>query len=165
MLRVGRLKTVGRVAALALLLLTAMGPWYADSHPATADTCPPPLVWLGGGHCACLISLRAAIEQAVKPGNSELWVLCLPPALPFLSALLLLVGGERRWLWVCHLAACGLAAVFSLFVFGGHWYLHPVLVLWGAGLYGVVAVAMLVGEMLSGKSPLHLSPRPAATPS
>src|SRR4030042_736575 len=102
MLRVSTLKTVVRVASLVLLLLTTMGPWFIDSHPATEESCAPPLVWQGNGYCACLISLRAAIEQAVKPGNSALWVLCLPHALPFLSTLLLLVSGERRWLWVCH---------------------------------------------------------------
>ncbi len=88
MLRVGKLKTVGRVAPLVLLLVTTMGPWFADSHPATEESCSHPLVWLGNGYCACLISLVAAIEQAAKPGNSALWVLCLPPALPFLSTLL-----------------------------------------------------------------------------
>ena len=158
-LRVRKLKTVSRVASLVLLLVTTMGPWFADSHPATEESCSHPLVWLGSGHCACLISLVAAIEQAAKPGNSVLWVLCLPPALPFLSTLLLLLSGERRWLWVCHLAAWGLAAIYSLFVFVGHWYLHPVLVLWGAGLYGVVAVGILVGEIRVGKTPtLNESP-------
>ena len=153
MLRVGKLKTIGRVASLILLLATMMGPWFIDSHPATAETCLPPLVWQGNGYCACLISLRAAIEMAVKPGNSALWVLCLPPALPFLSTLLLLVSGERRWLWVCHLAAWGLVAIYSLFLFVGYWFRHPALVLWGAGLYGMVAVAILVGETRVGQSP------------
>jgi len=159
MLRVGKLKTVGRVASLVLLLVATMGPWFADSHPATEETCSHPLVWLGSGHCACLVSLMAAIGEAVKPGHSSLWLLCLPPALPFLSTLLLLLSGERRWLWVCHLAAWGLVAIYSLFLFVGHWYSHPALMLWGAGLCGVVAVAILVGEILVGKSPtLNESP-------
>ncbi len=145
-------RVVGRAASLVLLLLAVRGPWFADSHPATEETCPQPLVWLGDGHCACLVSLVAAAEQAAKPGNSSLWVLCLPPALPFLSTALVLLSGERRWLWVCHLAAWGLVAIYSLFVFVGHWYLHPVLVLWGAGLCGMLAVAVLVGETVGGKS-------------
>jgi hypothetical protein len=152
MLRVGILKTVGRVASLALLLVTTMGPWFIDSHPATEESCSHPLVWLGSGHCACLVSLMAAIREAVKPGHHLLWLLCLPPALPFLSTLLLLLSGERRWLWVCHLAAWGLVAIYSLFLFVGHWIPHPMLRLWGAGLCGVVAVAILVGEILVGKS-------------
>ena len=153
MFQVRQLKTVSQVASLVLLLIATMGPWFAESHPATAESCSHPLVWLGSGNCACLITLVGAIEQAAKPGNSALWVLCLPPALPLLSTLLLLFSGERRWPWVCHLAAWGLVAVYSLFVFVGHWYLHPVLVLWGAGLYGVVAVAILAGEIRVGKSP------------
>jgi hypothetical protein len=153
MLRVSKLKTVARVASLVLLLMTTIGPWFIDSHPATEETCSPPLVWKGNGYCACLISLKAAIELAVKPGNSLLWVLCWPPALPFLSTLLLFFSGERRWLWVCHLAAWGLVAIYSLFLFVGYWYRHPALILWGAGLCGVVAVAILVEETLVGKSP------------
>ena len=149
MLRVRRLKTVGRVASLVLLLATAIGPWFIDSHPATEATCAPPLVWQGNGYCACLVSLKATFEQAVKPGNSALWVLCLPPALPFLSTLLLLLIGERRWLWVSHLTAWGLLAFLSLLWFVLIWYVHRgVLILWGAGLGGVVAVAIVVAEML-----------------
>jgi len=159
MLRVGKLKTVARVVPLVLLLVTTMGPWFIDSHPATEESCSPPLVWQGNGYCACLVSFMAAIGLAVKPGHHGLWFLCLPPALPFLSTLLLLLSGERRWLWVCHLAAWGLAAIYSLFLFVGYWYRHPALILWGAGLCGVVAVAILVGEILVGKLPtLNESP-------
>jgi hypothetical protein len=153
MLRNNKLKTVGRVVFLVFLLATTMGPWFADSHPATEESCSPPLVWLGSGHCACLVSLMAAIGEAVKPGHSSLWLLGLPPALPFLSTLLLLLNGERWWLWVCHLAAWGLVAIYSLFLFVGHWYLSPALMLWGAGLCGVMTVAILVGEILVSKSP------------
>lgn len=158
MLRVRRLKTVGRVASLVLLLATAIGPWFIDSHPATEATCAPPLVWQGNGYCACLVSLKATFEQAVKPGHSGLWILCLPPVLPFLSTLLLLLGGERRWLRVFHLAAWGLVAAYSLFLFVAYWLRHPALVQWGAGLYGVVAVTTLVGEIAVGKSPTLPSP-------
>ena len=159
MFRVSKLKTVGRVASLAFLLVAMMGPWFADSHPATEETCSPPLIWLGNGYCACLVSFTTTIGQAVKPGHSALWLLCLPPALPFLSTLLLFFSGERRWLWVCHLAAWGLVAIYSLFLFVGYWYRHPALILWGAGLCGVVAVAILVGEILIGKHPaLNESP-------
>ena len=154
MLRIGRLKTVGRVASLVLLLVTMMGPWFIDTHPATEESCSPPLVWLGNGYCACLVSFMATLRLAVLPGHSLLWLLCLPPALPFLSTLLLLLSGERRRLWVCHLTAWGLVAIYSLFMFVGRWYSHPALILWGAGLGGVVAVAILVGEILVGKSPI-----------
>lgn len=148
MLRVSKLKTVGRVVSMVFLLAATMGPWFADSHPATEETCPPPLVWLGNGYCACLVSFTAFVEDLIS-GQSSLWLLGLPPALPVLSTLLLLLIGERRWLWVCHLTAWGLAAIYSLLWFVGIWYAHRgVLILWGAGLGGVVAIAVLVWEAL-----------------
>lgn len=159
MLRIGKLKTVGRVAALVLLLVTMMGPWFIDTHPATAESCSPPLVWLGNGYCACLVSFIETLRLAFSPGHSVL-LLCLPLALPFPSTLLLLLRRERGRLRVYHLTAWGFVAICSLLMFVGRWYLHPTLILWGAGLGGVVAVALLVGEILAGKSPiLNESPR------
>lgn len=153
LLQIGKLKTIGRVAPLVLLLVTMTGPWFIDSHPATEDTCSPPLVWQGNGYCACLVSFMSAIRQAVKPGHSALWLASLPLALPFLTTPFLILSGERRWLRVCHLAAWGLIAIYPLFLFVAYWYRHPALILWGAGLCGVVAVATLAGEILVGKSP------------
>ena len=164
MLRVSKLKTVGRVASLVFLLVATMGPWFADRHPATEETCRPPLVWVGGGHCACLVSFMASVEDFIS-GHISLWVLFLPPApaLPVLSTLLLLLIGERQWLWVSHLTAWGLVAIYSLFYFivGGNWdwYSHRVLILWGAGLGGVVAVAILVGEILIARLQFSMNHR------
>ncbi len=159
MLRIGKLKTVYRVVPLALLLVAMTGPWFIDSHPATEVTCAPPLVWQDNGYCACLVSFMATIGMAFKPGQSMLWLLCLPPALPFLSTLLLFLSGERRWLRVCHLAAWGLVAIYSLFLFIAYWYRHPALILWGAGLSGVLAVVILIEEIRVGESPiLHQLP-------
>lgn len=159
MSQVNKLKTVGRAVFLVFLLLTMMGPWFADSHPATEETCPPPLVWLGGGYCACRISFTAFVEDVISD-RSLLWLLCLPPALPVLSTLLLLLIGERRWLWVCHLSAWGIAGIYAFLWFGGVWYAHRgVLILWGAGLGGVVAVAMLVGEMLIARFQFSMNHR------
>ncbi len=148
MSQVSKLKTVGRAISLVFLLATTMGPWFADSHPATEETCSPPLVWLGGGYCACLITLKEYVEGALY-GRDVMWLLCLPPALPVLSTMLLILFGERRWLRVCHLSAWGIAGIYALLWFVGIWYAHQgVLILWGAGLGGVVAVAILIGEML-----------------
>ena len=145
---ISKQKKVGRVVSLVFLLVSTMGPWFADSHPATEETCSPPLVWLGNGYCACLITFMAFVED-VASGQSSLWLLGLPPALPIISTLLLLLIGERRWLWVCHLTAWGLAAIYSLLLFIGIWYAHRgALILWGAGLCGLVSVAILVEEML-----------------
>jgi len=141
------IKTVSRVAALVLLLVAMMGPWFYDSHPATQESCSAPLVWLGSGHCACLVSLMAALGESFVLGQ----VLCLLLALPFLSTVLLLLGRKRRALRAFHLTAWGLAAAFSLFLFVGSWYSNRALRLWGAGLCGVVAVAMLAGEILAAR--------------
>jgi len=156
---VSKLKTIGRVMALVLLLASLMGPWFADSHPSAEEACTPPLVWLGGGYCACLISLTSLIEYLFS-GLSSLWLLCVPPVLPVLSTLLLLLIGERRWLWASHLAAWGTAAVYSLFWFIGLWIVHRGAVfLWGAGLCGVTAVAVLAAEMWTARMQVNTSPQ------
>lgn len=148
MLQVNKLKTVGRAVFLVFLLATMMGPWFADSHPATEESCSRPLVWLGGGYCACLITFKEYVESTLY-GRGGMWLLCLPPALPVLSTLLLLLFGEHRWLRACHLSAWGIAGIYAFLWFGGVWYAHRgVLILWGAGLGGVVAVVTLVGELL-----------------
>jgi hypothetical protein len=150
--RATTLKTVGRVAALVFLLAAMMGPWFADGHPATEETCRPPLVWLGDGYCACLITFigNAAdtLEDAFS-GQDLMWMLIVPPALPVLTTLLLLLFGEHGWLRVCHLSAWGIAGIYAFLWFGGVWYAHRgVLILWGAGLGGVIAIAILGWEML-----------------
>jgi len=99
MLLSGKLKTVGRAASLVSLLMATMGSWFIDSHPATEESCSPPLVWQGNGYCACFVSLKEALRMAFSPGHHMLWLVCLPPALPFLSTLLLILSRERRWLW------------------------------------------------------------------
>lgn len=148
MLRTGNLKIVGRLMSIAFLLATMMGPWFADSHPATAETCRPPLVWLGNGYCACLITF-VAFAQDLLAGHSSLWLLGLLPVLPVLSTLLLLLIGERRWLWVCHLTVWGLAVVHALFWFVVGYVGHRgILILWGAGLGGLVSIAILLWEIL-----------------
>lgn len=143
-----RTKIAARLAALMLLLAAMFGPWFYDSHPAAAETCQPPLVWLGGGLCACLVSLFSAIPASLVSGGSLLWLVCLLPGLPFFSTLLLLLFGQPRKVWILHLAALGLAAALALFLFIGVWLSDREVILWGAGLYGAVTAIMLVGEVL-----------------
>jgi hypothetical protein len=131
------------VASLVLLLAALMGPWFADTHPATAETCNPPLVWLGDGRCACLVSPMSSFVKDAPSIQGSLWYLSLPPLLPVLSTLLVLLLGERRWLWVGHLAAWGVVALYSLFFF-----IVGNMFTWGDGLASVAAVAALVGEIL-----------------
>jgi hypothetical protein len=147
--------TVGRVIALLLLLIAMAGPWFYDSHPATEASCLAPLVWLGNGHCACLVSLLAAFWVSVSLGQGLLWMLCLLQTIPFLSTVLILLGGERRFYRIFHLTAWGLTAAFSNFLFIGIWYSNRALRLWGAGLSGVVAVISLAGELLVARLRNH----------
>ncbi len=156
MARVYRLKTLGRAASLVLLVATTLGPWLTDFHPATEAACQAPLIWVGDGHCACLVSLMSALMQALRPGHSTLLLFGLPPALPFATSLYFLAGGEGRFARSCHLAAWGLAAVFSLFLFVGIWVSYPQIKLWGAGLCSGLSVVVLAGEILVDR--LRLSP-------
>ena len=142
MSQISKLKTVGRVAALLFLLVALMGPWFADSHPSTEERCRPPLIWLGDGRCAGLETFLGSVKNTFT-GQASLGMFNLPPLLPFLSTLLLLLLGERRGLWIGHLIAWGLTALFALFFF-----FVGNLFTWGDGLAAVVAVATLVAEIL-----------------
>lgn len=155
-MQVSKLKAVGRVVSVVFLLVATMGPWWADTHQATEETCPPPFVWLGCGCCARLVSLIAYMGEVIS-GLNLLRLLWLLPALPIISTLFLLLIGERKWMWLCHLAAWGLFAAYSLcflFLLEGlllvDW-LYTTLVFWGAGLGGLVAVAILTWETLMAK--------------
>lgn len=82
-------------------------------------------------------------------------MLCLLPTIPFLSTVLILLGGERRFYRIFHLTAWGLTGAFSNFLFIGIWYSNKALRLWGAGLSGVVAVISLAGELLVARLRNH----------
>lgn len=151
---VGVLSTVGRVAALALLLVAMAGPWTLDIHHDQEESCSAPLVWLGDGRCACKVSLWTLVGVSLTWGNGGLFWLLLLPGLPFLSTMLLLVlGGERRWPWVLHLTVWGLAFAFSIVAAAGFWcqYGATSLRLWGIWLGAAVAGAVLVGEILAAR--------------
>jgi hypothetical protein len=148
-------KTIGRLVALGLLLLSSLGPWFADAHPATEATCTAPLVWLGGGHCACIVSL---INVYMDKSVGFVWWAGLPPLLPILFTLLLFFGRNHRFLWYFHLTGWFLIAVYSLFWFiiGWAWLIYSwpsnkALNLWGAGLCGAVAVLLLTWEIRAVK--------------
>ncbi len=147
--RISISKTIVRLAALGMLLLSSLGPWFADTHPATEATCTAPLVWVGNGYCACLITL-ISVYQA--PSESIKW-LSIPPLLPILFTLLLFLGRNHRFLWYFHLTGWVLVAVYSLFWFFIGWSSGQGLFLWGAGLCGVVAVSLLVWEIRTAKHP------------
>ncbi len=145
------IKLARRLAGLLLVVATAAGPWFLEQHPATEESCSPPLVWLGEGRCACTPSLVGAFGNGLSPSQREVWVLLLPPALPFAGTLLLLLAGERRGAWAGYLTAWGLAGAYSFLLFVRPRFLYRQVWLWGAGLCGVVAVAMLAWEVLAAR--------------
>lgn len=150
--RVGKLKAVGRLAALVLLSVAMMGPWIIDNHPATEENCSAPFVYRGDGLCACLWTFSEAFLQSFKLDPSQGIInllIFLLPTLPFFSTVLLIFGKGRRSLWIFHLIAWGLTAALSLLLFFGIW-LDRVF-LWGAGLGSLLSVAMLTGELLVAK--------------
>src|SRR5512139_2307435 len=130
------LKTPGRLAGLLLLVVATLGPWFVDTHPATEETCTAPLVWVGNGYCACIVSLVSFYKTI---GDWEEWV-GIPPLLPILFTLLYFLGGNHRFLWYLHLTGWFLLALYSLFWFFMGWSSGQGLFLWGAGLCGAVAV-------------------------
>lgn len=146
-------KTAGRLAGLLLLVVAALGPWFIDTHPATEETCRPPLVWVGNGYCACFVTLAGALGVAAHLGESALamLLLCLPALLPLAGTPVLLLSGGRRGWWAVHLAAWGLAGAYALLWFGGLLFLYRVIWVWGAGLCVVVAVATLAGEVVAAR--------------
>ncbi len=147
--QINLIKIFGRVGTLAVFLISFTGPWLIDSHPSTQERCLPPLVWLGNNMCACLITLLAAIKQSVTYGPPGLLVLSLLPLLPFLTTVLIFAGKERRFFSILHMVVLGLVStMYSLFLFIRLWVSHPVLFLWGAGLYGLVSISLLVFEIL-----------------
>ena len=170
--RLGVLKTVGRVAALALLLVAIAGPWAIDVHPAQEESCSAPLIWLGNGQCACLVYLMPWLGHEFGAGgmlagmvsgecrhdsgcianNIAALIMMSLPLLPFLSTLLLVAGGERRGLRAFHFVAWGLAgavSVFYLLVVGSQGAV--VFKLWGSWLCVGVVVAVLTGEILAAR--------------
>jgi hypothetical protein len=142
-------KTIIRLAALGLLLLSALGPWFKDTHPSTPERCDPPLVYYGDQRCACLITLISVYPHFGSEGYA--WGVGVPPLLPFLSTALLLLGRDRRILWVFHLAVWFLLAVEALFFFSINLRWIQYLILWGAGLGGTLAVLLLVWEMRTAR--------------
>lgn len=172
MSRVG-IKTVGRVAALVVLLVAIMGPWmfdrlsvpgqYACSDPNVRlddDFCGSPvslISWLGAafGPRGMVVELLSGSGGEYEPrdivGSCLFVCFLLLPALPFLSTLPLLLRGERRGLWVFHLTAWGLAAAISVFWLAADWHGAVSLRLWGAWLCAGVAVAMLAAEIWAAR--------------
>ena len=92
-----------------------------------------------------------ALWVSVSLGQSFLWLICLLPALPFLSTILLILSRGRRYAWIFYLIAWGLTEALSLLLFFGIWASTGVLMLWGAGFGGMLVLAVLAGEILTAR--------------
>jgi len=147
MSRISNNKAIIRLAALGLLILSSLGPWFADTHPATEETCTAPLVWVGNGYCACIVTLVSFYKEI---GNWEEW-LGIPPLLPILFTLLYFLGGNHRFLWYLHLAGWFVVTLYSLFWFCVGWSSGQRLFLWGAGLCGALAISLVAWEVRTVK--------------
>ncbi len=165
-------KTAVRVAALILLVVAIAGPWVFELIVVPAEySCSAPNIRLEGDYCGVPVSLGWSLWEAAGPGGilvslvsgageygarelaGSFLVVCLLflPVLPFLSTLLLLVGRERRGLWVFHLTAWALAAAVSAFFLVAGWSAAAALRLWGAWLCAAVAIAALAGEIRAAR--------------
>ena len=119
------LKTTGRLAGQILMVVAAVGPRFVEAHPATADTCSPPLMWRVRATTR-LASRAAALGRAANLGESAplLLVFCLPAGLVFVSTLFLLVGGERGGVVGRRSEGMGGAGAYVLIWFAGIRYLY-----------------------------------------
>jgi len=144
-------KTIIRAAAVLILLVAFMGPWYFDIHRATQETCPDPFVWKGGGLCTRLVSINSFVWDFIT-GQSKTWPdllwAMLPISalltLPYLSTLLLFLIGEHWWLYRCHYIAWMFATIAATFFTIINWRNNQIL--WGAGLGTVVAWGIFLWE-------------------
>jgi len=157
-----------RVAALLLLPVAIIGPWWFDSIYVPVEyTCSPPNYRLAGDICGVPVTglgffrwgLPGFVDasRALVVGEMTLldWfrgllfsLFTLLLALPFFSTLLLVLRGDRRRLRVFSVVAWVLAAGVGLLVGLSS---HPRLfwVLWGVWLYVVLAASASTLEVLT----------------
>lgn len=157
-----------RLAILALLIISLLGPWAYDKIGVPAEfPCEWPIVRLYGDFCGMPMSwfsafmlfagdffyiLRELIRGAFTGRGRELLgvVLLALPILPLISTLFLLKKKDSPRLPIFHLIALGLGCVFSLFVLFSQQRVN-ILLLWGAWLYLIAAAGAVVVEMLVWK--------------
>ena len=157
-----------RVAALMLLPVAIIGPWWFDRIVVPAEyTCSPPNYRLEGDFCGMpvtglwffLAGIPAFIRTSWKLAVGEMTLLdwfrglffglfSLLLALPFVSTLLLVLRGYRRRRQVFSVVAWVLAAGIGLLV-GLSSYPRFFYLLWGVWLYIVLAVSASTLEVLT----------------
>ena len=157
-----------RVAALVLLPVALIGPWWFDLIVVPAEhTCSPPNYRLGGDYCGMPVTglwffcwgLPGLVYASTGLINGAMTILdwfrslffslfTFLLALPLIPTLLLVLRGDRRRRQVFSVVAWALAAGMGLLV-GLSSYPRLSYVLWGVWLYIVLAVGALVLEVLT----------------
>ena len=157
-----------RVAALLLLLVAIIGPWWFDHIVVPVEhTCSPPCYRLEGKLCGMPVTGLWFFRWAIPGFFYASWELVAGEmsfldrirglffvlftfllALPFLSTLLLVLRGDRRRRQVFSVVSWVLAAGMGLLV-GLSSYPRLFWVLWGVWLYIVLAVSALTLEALT----------------
>jgi len=158
-----------RIAVLALLIITILGPWgYAHDGVPPAEWCQPPFLLLENGNCVgresgafylliSIIGFPAGIMQFLSGelvlsdlGRHSMFALFFLGLffLPFISTLLLVRSGSNMRRRTFYVIAWGLAAALGLLVALSAEVFHPAH-LWGIWLYILLAVGLLAFELLA----------------
>lgn len=164
-----RYKHALRLAILALLIVSLLGPWgYDRIHVPAEYTCSLPNIRLYGDFCGMPMSWLSGfllfagaffhiLWQLItgtfngRGGGELLGVLLLAlPILPLFSSLLLLKKKAPFRLRGFHLIAWGLGCIFPVFILSFQPNV-PILLLWGPWLYVLAAVGAVVVEIFIQK--------------
>jgi hypothetical protein len=158
-------KTAWRVAALIVLVVAIMGPWFFDQihvpaeYPCSfrleGDFCGMPtsgtyllLGAVGELFCRSRDLLSGAMGLGEWARVFVIGLLLSLPVLPFFSTLLLVLRGDRRRRQVFNIVAWGLAVGVGL-VIGLSRYPKLYWALWGIWLYTGLAASALILEVLA----------------
>jgi hypothetical protein len=158
-------RNIIRVAILALLIVSLLGPWAYDLiHVPAEFPCEYPVVRLYGDFCGMPMSWVSGFLLFAGDFFSILWalvsgtftgrgrellgvVLLALPILPLFSTLFLLRKKDSPRLRRLHLIALGLGCVFPLFILFSQQKVN-ILLLWGPWLYLIVAVGMFILDFI-----------------
>lgn len=166
-----RYKREWRVIELVLLLVAMMGPWAFDLISVPAQYPCTPAVRLDGDFCgipmpgtwilsmAVLVPVNGVVElitgtAALADRTRELTfsLLLLLLVLPFISALLMILGRHHSRWQVLHMITLGLAASFALYISTLGFSRWGYRELWGIWFYIGVTTSALVLEVLTFNS-------------
>jgi hypothetical protein len=183
----------GNVRAVILVLIIAalVGPWWYETDGVPPpEWCEPPFVLIAQGQegvftCAIKMTgielvtgegyLLYQLEQAISYGISMenfgivllFFALLLIFVLPAFSTLLLMIGGERRWMKILNRAAW-ITTLLMVLYYALAFILQriaflSVIQLWGFWLYILLGIASLAWERTSSNNKQHETARLSVT--